>query len=170
MLTTTEYQEIADKVHHYYELAKKQWVTQLAHWKRPSWNTNLTGTTAGMAHLYKNHIRLNPILYKRDNHVRDSTIGHEIAHLVAFIVYKDHGHGPGWKHVMNVFGLKAERCHSIPCQDLKRKFTYYTYKCSCCEKVYRVKKKMHENVRYTGGHLECPIDNTRLVYNGTIKA
>jgi SprT protein len=41
------------------------------------------------------------------------TIPHELAHLVAWTVYNEPGHGTAWKHVMRSLGLEPTRCHSM---------------------------------------------------------
>jgi len=40
-------------------------------------------------------------------------IPHELAHAVAWDKYKDSGHGPDWKYVMERFGLPPDRCHDL---------------------------------------------------------
>ncbi|MFZ4599981.1 MAG: SprT-like domain-containing protein [Terrimicrobiaceae bacterium] len=70
------------------------------------------GTTAGRAWLNQWRIQLNEQLCKEN--VEDfisQTIPHEVAHLVAYKVYGDDGHGNGWKSVMRALDLDPTRCH-----------------------------------------------------------
>ncbi len=42
----------------------------------------------------------------------DFVVPHELAHLVAYTIYNDNGHGNGWKTVMmKDLGITPERCH-----------------------------------------------------------
>lgn len=41
------------------------------------------------------------------------TIPHELAHLVAYTVFNDPGHGKGWKTVMCTIGVEPNRCHNM---------------------------------------------------------
>lgn len=41
------------------------------------------------------------------------TIPHELAHLVAYTVFGDSGHGKGWKTIISQFGIKTNRLHNM---------------------------------------------------------
>lgn len=77
---------------------------------------DLRGTTAGRAWGGKKHlIQFNPILLDEnpEDFIRQ-TVGHEVAHLGAFV---KHGcgikpHGQEWSHVMWALRLPAKRCHN----------------------------------------------------------
>ena len=72
-------------------------------------------TTAGMAYYEQHHVALSTELFSEhtEEFVKD-TIPHEVAHLVAAIVYEDFGHGSGWKKVMlDCYGLRPERLHNM---------------------------------------------------------
>jgi len=43
----------------------------------------------------------------------EDTIPHELAHLVAFTVYGDPGHGSGWKTVIHKMNISTNRCHTM---------------------------------------------------------
>ena len=62
----------------------------------------------------------------------EDTVVHEFAHLVAYQVYGDLGHGAGWKMVMAKFGAIATRCHSYAVPK-KATSKSYTFKCACME-------------------------------------
>jgi SprT protein len=72
------------------------------------------GRTAGRAFFFRNVISLNPGYLNNGelDAMLTRTIPHEVAHLFAYVVYKDRGHGRGWSHMMYKLGLPAKRCHS----------------------------------------------------------
>lgn len=41
------------------------------------------------------------------------TIPHELAHIVAYQVFGDRGHGKGWYTVLNAAGIKTTRLHHM---------------------------------------------------------
>ncbi len=111
-------------------------------------------------------IHLNPILFNENvDDYLENTIPHEVAHLVHYfrkgddITYrlrvralgirqKRDIHGPGWKAVMRVFGIRnPARCHSYDVSNsqvrVKNKFHY---KCSSCGKDYFIGPKRHKKI------------------------
>lgn len=71
------------------------------------------GTTAGKAWLGQWRIQLNEQLCKENiEDFMQDTIPHEVAHLIAYKVFGDDGHGDGWKSVMRALGLNPSRCHN----------------------------------------------------------
>lgn len=93
-------------------------------------------------------IKLNVPLFAHndDSDQIDNTVGHEIAHLVAFAVYGDRGHGKRWKSVMIRFGLPPERCHSMndAARAVGKNTTVYAYHCAGCGKVVSLGAKRHK--------------------------
>lgn len=70
------------------------------------------GSTAGRAWLGQWRIQLNEQLCKENlEDFMNDTIPHEVAHLIAYKVFGDDGHGEGWKSVMRALGLNPTRCH-----------------------------------------------------------
>lgn len=111
-------------------------------------------------------IHLNPILFNENvDDYLENTIPHEVAHLVHYFRDGDNAtyrrsmrafgirqkrdiHGPGWKAVMRVFGIRnPARCHSYDVSNsqvrVKNKFHY---KCSSCGKDYFIGPKSHKNI------------------------
>ena len=73
-------------------------------------------TTAGRAFIYDDpaYIDLSvDLLWEYPGQFTNDTIAHEYAHIVAFKVYQDPGHGIGWKTVMRSIGLEPNRCHQM---------------------------------------------------------
>lgn len=88
--------------------------------KHPEWDSMLKSITwamntrvrkvLGKAHLRSWAIELNYDYCMNGNEESVyNTITHEIAHLVAFRLYNDRGHGRMWKHVHHMLGGTAER-------------------------------------------------------------
>lgn len=77
---------------------------------------NRLKTTAGRAFYENNpqYIDLSTELFWEytEEFLRD-TIPHELAHLVAYTVYGDPGHGKGWKEVVSHMGIKTSRLHNM---------------------------------------------------------
>lgn len=88
----------------------------------PKIEWTVIGTTAGRAWLTQWRIQLNEQLCKEN--VEDfiqTTIPHEVAHLVAYKVFGDDGHGNGWKSVMRALSLDPERCHDYDTRHVEGK-------------------------------------------------
>ena len=86
-------------------------------------------STAGRAFLETGVIELNQKLFNenKDAFMLD-TIPHELAHIVAYQVFADKGHGYGWYSVMTTLGIEGKRCHSYKVEKTGKT---YTYRCSC---------------------------------------
>jgi SprT protein len=149
--------KITEKVNEVYEKAKKIFPA-LKDWKRPSWDTKIGGgRVAGLAHLQINHMSFHPELFIRNKQsFFDDTIPHEVAHLVAYKVYKDNGHGIGWQTTMRKLGYEPIRCHDYENSDLIRKVKLkrFEYKCGC--KVYHIMKNDHEKIIGKKITMRCP--------------
>jgi SprT protein len=137
MLTAQDIKDISAKIDETVALARLKFghtrFFQENTWEKPTFSIKLRGTTAGRAHLRLNHIKINPILFKENREkMLSQTIPHEIAHLVAYRVFNDTGHGKFWKHVMVQFGLKPDRCHSYDVSNARvRGRNTVTFKCKC---------------------------------------
>ena len=77
---------------------------------------NRLKSTAGRAFIENNpqYIDLSTELFWQytEQFVQD-TIPHELAHLVAFTVYGDPGHGIGWRNVITKMNIPTKRCHNM---------------------------------------------------------
>jgi SprT protein len=77
---------------------------------------NRLKTTAGRAFIedVPQRIDLSTDLFTQytDRMISD-TIPHELAHLVAYTVYGDSGHGKGWKSVVAHMGIATTRLHNM---------------------------------------------------------
>lgn len=71
-------------------------------------------TTAGRAFLDDGYIDLSPdLMWEHTEQFCRDTIPHELAHLVAWKVYGDPGHGKGWKTVIREFNIPTDRLHHM---------------------------------------------------------
>lgn len=73
-------------------------------------------TTAGRAFIDNTpqYIDLSPELFwEYTEEFLQDTIPHELAHLVAYTVFGDEGHGTGWKSVIQKMGIKTSRLHNM---------------------------------------------------------
>lgn len=72
-------------------------------------------TIAGTAFTHERRIVLNSALFRKGRERdRNATFLHECAHIIANLHRRrDCGHGPVWRAVMETFGERPERCHTI---------------------------------------------------------
>lgn len=113
---------------------------------------DLKGTTAGQAILNRNKIRLNThLLHTNTEEMIEQTVPHEFAHIVAYRLYDDNGHGKYWQHVMLKLGLTPHRCHNMATEKARqtKQFEYY---CDCRPSVMlgltRHKRILNNGARY----------------------
>lgn len=110
-------------------------------------------TTAGKAYVgrvpfgvYEISLNIPLLAVNNDPDQIDQTVGHEIAHLIAYKVYGDRGHGASWKKVMRYFGLAPERCHDMSkaATTVGKNTTIYVYRCTGCGKHVHLGAKRHK--------------------------
>lgn len=107
---------------------------------------DLRGTTAGTASYNRQYgtseltnivINYNNVLLtENEEDFLARTVPHEVAHVVAQRVFglgfKRINHGPEWKHVMQVFGCDASRCHKYDVTNARVRTTKkFTVECGC---------------------------------------
>lgn len=88
---------------------------KLANFAEPAiYINNRFSSTAGMCYYEKREIAISSKLYAIDpSEIISQTVPHEVAHQVAWDLFKEPGHGKLWKDIMVAYGLKPDRCHSI---------------------------------------------------------
>ena len=141
-LTTSHLVRIRHRIDSLYFLAENHLQRTFP---RPALKMNLKGETAGQAWPEKNLIRLNATLYLENQaHYLKQTVGHEVAHLIAYQYYgvSIRPHGKEWEGVMtDIFQLPAERCHSY---DTGRStHRPYLYRCHCTGKQTALSQIRH---------------------------
>lgn len=157
----------------YIEVAKNTYPTVLKDWKLNKIHFTIRGTTAGKARFSKNEIFINPGLFVRNREkFFETTIPHEIAHLIAFAVFRDNGHGEGWKHVMRLFKVPVNRCHTYDTTEVRQKYTIrrYFYSCDCSNSLIVVSSQKHNEHTITGKKkYNCRICKSEIRYNNQFK-
>lgn len=133
--------------------------------KFPNITYEVRGTCGGYAHSHENRIDLNSILLMEN--LRDfiegevSTVTHEFAHLVDFIVYPNQRrgrkrsiHGRSWKGVMRVLGIRnPKRCHKFNTTNsrVRRKAkAKHVYSCNNCGTQMTLGPKRHRKQQLGG--------------------
>ena len=104
------------------------------------WNPRLQ-TTIGLADCTNKTITLNPKLKKLFPQETDTTLRHELAHLLVHHRYphrrKIKAHGEEWKQACVDLGIPNEtRCHNLPLP--RRKVTRrFVYECPACKTLLK---------------------------------
>ncbi|MFM2171606.1 MAG: hypothetical protein RI957_1835 [Verrucomicrobiota bacterium] len=112
------------------------------------WNSRMR-STAGRAWLKDSRIELNPRLKDLDAKHIDTTLRHELAHLIAFARAEGRrisAHGVEWRKACADLGIPDEKsCHRLPLPS-RRQQIRYLYQCPQCRveipRVRRMKKPM----------------------------
>ena len=93
----------------------------------------IKGRNAGVAKLGDWEVSINEYLGAQNREMIFNTISHEIAHIVAFYVYADRGHGAHWKRVHRMLGGTGERCYNAEANNVQplagRRTNWYMYRC-----------------------------------------
>lgn len=75
---------------------------------------NRLKTTAGRAFLEEGYIDLSTELFwEYTDRFTQDTIPHELAHIAAYRLYGDEGHGKGWYSVINTLDINTTRLHNM---------------------------------------------------------
>lgn len=59
------------------------------------------------------------------------TVAHELAHVAAFRIAGDRGHGAAWRDVMLRLGFEPQRTHALDVSDQPGVQRRWTYACGC---------------------------------------
>ncbi len=119
--------------------------------KRPIYQFDQRGKVAATAHLQRNMLRFNPILYcqNKDEFIQQ-IVAHEVAHLITFSLYgKVRPHGKEWQKIMQkVFTLNAKTTHSMDTKNVQGKL--FLYHCLCTEHPLTIRRhnKVLKGVQY----------------------
>ena len=119
--------------------------------KRPGYLFNQRGKSAGTAHLQRNIIKFNPILFNQNKETFFSqVVAHEVAHLVVYQLYgKVRPHGREWQHIMSqVFNCPATTTHSLDIKDVIGQLFSYQCLCSSHQLTIRRHNKVLKGAKY----------------------
>jgi predicted SprT family Zn-dependent metalloprotease len=98
-------------------------------------------TCAGLTRYSQRVIDLHPELLETGREKeRDETMLHEVAHVIAYYLFREHGHGDEWRQIMESMGHPAiERCHHY--EFLEGRDRRYIYECKDCgTRIHRTRK------------------------------
>lgn len=128
------------------------------------------GTAAGFAYGGSNRVEFHEVLMGRHPEEFDTTIVHEVAHLVTFKVFPraKQAHGPEFKRVMMMLGVaNPTRCHSYDVSGLKRYNTVkrFEYKCEYgC--VHTLTVRRHNAAMEGSARYLCSKHKARISFTG----
>ena len=152
--------ELDARVRGFVALADASFATNLP---VPSWDARLRGALAGKAHLQRWHLQFNATLLRgNQEHFLLQTVGHEVAHLVVWALYRTRvrPHGGEWKTVMRAFGLETRATHDYDVSMLRRSRSPFVYRCGCPEELHLGKvrhKRAARGVKYLCRRCHTPI-------------
>ena len=140
-LSIEKQQRVIDQTHHYIEQAAERYNIKS---KPLDIVFNLKGRTSGMyrvSHRLGRHsreIRYNSYIFsKYYEDSLNSTVPHEVAHYVSDLIYGLNNikpHGNEWKAIMLDFNADAAVTANYDLTGIpQKKFSLYTYQCSCRE-------------------------------------
>ena len=129
MLDSLDKEALIAKGEEYFLLAERFFDQKF---KRPEYLFNQRGRAAGTAHLHRNWLKLNPVLFLQNKAAFfDQVIPHEVAHLVAFQCFgKVLPHGVEWKAIMQkIFYKPTLTTHNLNIDDVVGQ--QFDYRCHC---------------------------------------
>ena len=134
--------------------------------ERPSYLFNQRGKAAGTAHLQRNLIKINPILFiNNKQEFFQQVIPHEVAHLITFQQYgKVRPHGKEWQRVMiDVFQRPALTTHQLDINDVVGR--QFAYQCQCT--IHKLTIRRHNKV-LKGNRYRCKLCQSLLHFDPTL--
>lgn len=151
MVSESLKQRVEEKIEQCYQIAERHFNRQF---KRCGVKYDVSGRVAGYANYQHNVVRLNPVLLiENEDQFIDTTVPHEVAHLLTYKMYDiNRGgrwahHGPEWKSVMHVLGADPSRCHSFDTSRAERKVkTKYHYVCGCNDRPRIISSVIHNRI------------------------
>jgi len=156
-------QKLINANYHYIDLANIVFNTHLL--KYPTIEHTIKGKKAGVAYLQQWKVNYNlELLIANEEEFLKQTVGHEIAHLVAFQLFGSRGHDKAWKYVMRQLGLEPNRCHSYDLSEITiKKHKKVIYKCNC--KEHEIGLVRHKNLQANKNrYFTCCLCKGKLVY------
>lgn len=129
------------------------------------------GTAAGLAYT-NGRVEFNEVLMERHPEEFDTTIIHEVAHIVTFKVFPNakQNHGPEFKRVMRMLGAdNPTRCHSYDVSGLKRYNTVKRFEYVCeagC--VHSLTIHRHKTIESGKVRCRCAKHGTYIKFTGVV--
>ena len=114
---------------------------------------------AGRAVYSRHEILLNTNYLTSENwkEFLDHTPVHELAHLITYYCYGEHGHGRAWKKVCVELGIEPIRCHNYKSPKIVTGSTIKTmYAAHCKCKHWELSSTRYNRVVHEGYIYTCP--------------
>jgi SprT protein len=159
------YELLVKKNKDYIDLANQIYKLDLPY---PEIKCTLKGKVAGYAYCKKWKVNYNGhFLKNHTDHFLVQTVGHEIAHLVAYKLFKSHRHDSRWQSVMYKFDLDPTRCHDYDCTTLPKYVdNAYVYTCGCMD--HTITQRIHTKI-IQGNNRTCNTCKQVLVLKSSPK-
>ncbi|KKM61213.1 hypothetical protein LCGC14_1534020 [marine sediment metagenome] len=130
-------ERVAEKIRECLDIAEQRFDRSF---QTPEISYKLRGLVAGQANSRLWRIRINSILLQENtDDMLNSTVPHEVAHLIADKVYGHiRSHGAEWKSVMRLLGISPNRCHRYDTTNSRVKVNVkhkFCYKCNCRDMI-----------------------------------
>ena len=107
------------------------------------------GRAAGWAKYGPNRVEFNTSIARQSLPMIANTVSHELAHIIAFALFQDSGHGRHWKAVHKALGGNGERCFDAAKEDVvvvrARRTMQFQYKTSTGH-ILNVSKTIHNRI------------------------
>ncbi len=128
------------------------------------------GTYAGRAYLKQAKVSFNQEIAATNKDRFDRTIAHEVAHIIAYKVYGESGHGRIWKSVFASFGFEPTRCHTYNMENVKvRRQRRWEYSCNCNTGFHQMTTTKHNKIQ-RGVRYMCVACGTPLEFAQEVAA
>ena len=122
-------QLVGERVRHFINEANRLYGKNM---EMPGWSWKQSGRIAGQASLLSWKLTFNPDYFTHyHDRMLSQTVPHEVAHLVAYKIFGDRGHGRFWKMVMRHFGCDPDRCHDMSLEGVKCRKSKRTHTATC---------------------------------------
>ncbi len=117
----------------------------------------------GRAFIEESRIELNERLLKKYPEELAPTLAHELAHVIAPILYGRNGyfHRLGWKRIMEELGFEPTRTHSLDVAEFKRPQRILGWAtCGCVGRRHPIRARVYNNMKHRRRYacLKCKQD------------
>ena len=146
------------------------------HFPIPEIRFDLRGASAGQAVFIrqgrKEEIRLrfnDSLMLKNPGEFLSQVVPHEVAHLVARLVYgrRIRPHGPEWQSVMrDVLGVAPQVRHQMDVRDIARSRPRHLYHCACPQREHWLSSIRHNRIQRAEQRYLCRTCRQHLCYDG----
>lgn len=126
----------------------------------------IRGRTAGWAKYNAWEVSINSHVAAQSIAQMKDTVSHEIAHIVAFAVYGERGHGAAWKRVHRMLGGSASRTYSPSEHGITtiagRRTNWYLYRLPSGEELW-VGPRHHNALHKRGAPIRSKASGVRIL-------